>query len=130
MTPERLNKIRRLVAAGQSPVPSVAQELINEIDRQDAEIGRLRAIVGKLPKTMDGAACAPGDVVYYPEPNDPIVPLTVDSFADWTEDCDDDSERPTRFIAWAMSDRGVGRSVINCYSTREAAEAARKEGAK
>jgi len=37
MTPERLNKIRRLVAAGQSPVPSVVQELINEIDRLRAE---------------------------------------------------------------------------------------------
>ena len=86
------------------------------------EIERLRAVVYRLPKTADGVYLLPGDDVYnaeHPEWGAAIV---------YYDDCDEDY-----FADWDFPNLEEGGFVVHrstvesCYSTRAAAEAARKE---
>jgi len=66
---------------------------------REAEIERLRSIIGRLPKTADGEPVTPGVKVWTWLGDEPVQEVTMH--------------------AWM---RGV---YVNCYSTREAAEKAR-----
>lgn len=75
------------------------------------------AIVDKLPKTKDGVSVVPGeDVVWHPEVKSNVsnelqaMAIDIDGGAAWWR-----TPKDRRFVS-------------DCYSTREAAEAARKEG--
>lgn len=79
---------------------------------QDAEIKRLRAIVDKLPKTADGVPVVPGDDLwshYYNE----VIGVKM----------------PWLAVGPNEDGRGqTGYDPARCFSTREAAIAASKEG--
>ncbi len=70
-----------------------------DMDLAAEEIERLRAIVDKLPKTADGVIVAAGDLVWHPKCSS--APCRVDGIAQ------------AGFF-----------NVKDCYSTKEAAEAA------
>ncbi len=93
-------------------VGSDVRQLISEIER-------LQAIVDKLPRTADGAPVAPGMDVYFCGMDDPrsMRTETIDSVA-WTW--------KGVWLCWRDSPLKPGRMPSDCYSTREAAEAARK----
>jgi hypothetical protein len=80
------------------------------------EIVRLRAIVDKLPTTADGVSVVPGMNVYFQWHSGEIV------------------RHPVAFIridkddTWLYFERALYRSTGVCYSTREAADAAGKDG--
>jgi hypothetical protein len=94
--------------------------LVDEIER----------LSSPLPKTRDGKAIVPGMAVYYIGDDGDSEELTVSEFAEWDEnDLDGDGDAgdyPS--IPWAMGDNGVGFSAMQCYATREAAEAAEEIG--
>jgi len=73
-----------------------------------AEVDRLRAMEDKLAKTADGVAAYPGMIVWRPDWMFPHRPLTVEP------------------IRWAMANQH-GEPVDKCYSTPEAAEAAKEK---
>jgi regulator of replication initiation timing len=79
---------------------------------------RLRAIVDKLPKTADGMAVFIDDKVYHPDYDVPGQVDYADSIwmAHFNPDC--------KGSEWA------GVAIRNCYSTREAAEAAEVDAAR
>jgi hypothetical protein len=80
------------------------------------EIARLTAIVDKLPTTADGVSVVPGMNVYFQWHSGEIV------------------RHPVAFIridkddTWLYFERALYRSTGVCYSTREAADAAGKDG--
>jgi hypothetical protein len=80
--------------------------LMGKIESQKAEIERLRAVVERLPKTADGVPIPCKTVVWYIHPSGEVNMTTMD--------------------ASGFSPRGFCAEK-NCYSTREAALAARKE---
>ena len=76
---------------------------IKRIKAKDAEIGKLRETVDKLPKTADGVSVAGGDRVY--RPDDPRC----------------------YYVCGAQAVDGFAAFRIDtCYSTRKAAEAAKE----
>lgn len=88
-----------------------------ELESKAAEIKRLRAVVGKLPKTADGVPVVPGvDRVFWMgcHPENAGVPLEVadDGYVRF---------RGNKFQGFVD---GALVMVGDCYSTREAAEAA------
>lgn len=83
---------------------ATVQEAIKE---SDVKIADLQAIVDKLPKTADGVPVVPEMDLYYP--------------ASWGM-----CESYTAMVRW-VGDNPVGSGFADSYSTREAAQAARKE---
>jgi len=83
-------------------------------------VERLRAIVEKLPKTADGVPVVPGMVIWPPEFIEDEQGATVKIIA--RDNLTGDMLEHGTSLLW------IGK----CYSTREAAEAARRvvEGAK
>lgn len=71
---------------------------------RDKRVAELEAVVAKLPKTKDRVPVVPGDVVYHPNGQHSHV-------------------TDARGVRLYMTGEWVG--VDTCYSTREAAEAAR-----
>ena len=83
-------------------IQSVVADLLAEVDRLRAELSRLQSA---LPKTADGVAVVPGMMVWY-RTGHHVVHRTVEMRAQ------------LRNMACM--------SVSGCYSTREAAEAAKE----
>lgn len=87
--------------------------LQSRVERREAEIDRLRAIVAKLPVTADGVPVVPGMTVYYADPNG------------------DDDWFPR--VATMQAQMALENLIYanpgweDVYSTREAAEAMREE---
>ena len=88
------------------------------------EIERLRAIEDQMPTTADEVPVVPGSVVWFPY-NDFTFgegphKCIVKPFQDWEDDDGD-------LLVWCEmeSEDWVSKSLDDCYSTREAAEAAR-----
>ena len=81
---------------------------------------RLRAIVDRLPKTADGVPIVPGMKVY------PLFPIDDPEFSE-----DDDYATCVLKLRDALTGETFEPNEWipgKCYSTQEAAEAARKEG--
>lgn len=76
------------------------------------EIERLRAIVGRLPKTADGVPVVSGDKVYWFSHYDPSKPILELTFRNGQS-------------ASLHNPYRESHHVCRCYSTRAAAEAAR-----
>ena len=84
----------------------------------------LEAVVERLPKTADGVPVVPGDTVYAKRnpSDDTIVEFEVADYEKWTVDA-----WGSRNQARAYTEAGGGWVVSrHCYSTPEAAEAARQ----
>jgi hypothetical protein len=77
--------------------------------RAEAEVERLQDTVAKLPKTADGMYATAGKLIFSPQGTMSIVPGIV-------------GNGPVEFSS------GEIWPIDNCYSTREAAEAAGGEG--
>ena len=102
------------------------QNLSTRYGQQCAELTRLREVVEKLPKTADGVPVVPGATVYhcrdrlYPDGFYPILMRMSGPYccgeSCWDEGC--------------QSDHASGRHVdyAQCFSTREAAQAAAAKG--
>lgn len=113
-------------------MPNEHIESINRIARQccdesearvlheaAAEINRLQAIVDRLPVTKDGVHAVPGDVeLFHPAHQIHVLDRFWQSAGgDWMVQNSRSYEAGARYMAEVVSD---------CYSTREAAEAARE----
>lgn len=113
------------------------ERMADELDRLTREVAELkrerdeyREIVEKLPKTADGVPVVPGDTVWFAADDSQFGKgpheCEVKPFWEWSSDQDqwEDSEG-----VWCgmVEANGVGKSLGDCYSTREAAEAAMKE---
>jgi len=98
LTDERRAEIVRSMEQGPYMWTAEGEELLAELDR-------LRAMEDKLPKTADGVAVVPGMMVWY-RTGHHVVHRTVEMRAQ------------LRNMACM--------SVSGCYSTREAAEAAKE----
>ena len=97
---------------------SVARGLTEEDARRIVRLLELEAIVDKLPKTKDGVRVVPSGTttVYYIHPKSGGVcqrPYMADLDDYWSH------RDPNNDVVW--------RGIEDCYSTHEAAEAARKE---
>ena len=92
------------------------------------ELARLREIVGKLPKTADGVPVTLGDAAFYPFNfyGEPALPQTGTVVM-----ADDDCAKYKVQLMLAGHNPAIEtlayKSVAECYSTREAAEAAEGE---
>lgn len=93
-----------------------------EADRQEleAQLSAAQAIIDKLPKTADGVPVVPGMKVWWSHSNGNIDDAEVCELRDGG----------CGVIIW---DEATGRlahhlEYVACYSTREAAETAQKEG--
>ncbi len=107
-------------------VVEVRCDAANTIKRQWDEIERLQAIVAKLPKTADGVPVVPGvDAVFWAggDKRNCLVPLQASNCHYVLG--------PEGYVRHSIkkhhSDEKV--SIRKCYSTREAAEAAKEGGA-
>lgn len=127
MTPERLAEIEakldpaaRKLADGDSLCCGWAEAYDQDIPALIEEVRRLRAIVDKLPKTADGVTVVPGDVVWMLAMHGGVEGQPAELAVWETEVIDQDTD---------SREQTVCHSIAGCYSTSEAAEAA-KEGAK
>lgn len=89
--------------------PGNFDTVVDRLNEQHAEIERLRAIVERLPKTADGVPVTPG-------------------MAYWFEYMDTPGEFGQLHASEIYNCNGDVVFNTYCYSTREAAEAARKAG--
>lgn len=95
---------------------SICNALLRRAQAADAEVDRLRGIVDKLPKTADGVTVVPRMDVFYPSRQELI--RIID---------------PLHWNAVYIPSGGcqLNRQQVGpteCYSTREAAEAAERGG--
>jgi hypothetical protein len=90
---------------------------------------RLTEIVGRLPKTADGVRVLPGDRVWHPQHVGKIGGLVIVG-EDGTMPPEDDGwfSNANLQITDSFVSRSIEVQIDECYSTREAAEAARKGG--
>lgn len=91
------------------------------------KVEHLQAIVDKLPsgqKTKDGVPKSPNDIVYYTYGPTVGLPLRVVGFRNWTQDADGNW---LAFAEGRYDEKYMFLYVHDCYSTFEAAEAAREE---
>lgn len=86
----------------------------------EAERERLEAIIDKLPKTADGVPVTPGLTVFYSYGDIVAFPMRVQEFSEW---CVMDGVA-TAFAEGRHEDVFHLFYTTECYSTREAAEAA------
>ncbi len=97
----------------------------------------LQAIVDTLPVTLDDKPIYCGMSVFqYCKRDDEIWEYVVGSWQDWSasdddwedwDECDEEDLPSMSVTAWGIEDReGLGRNALQCYSTREAAEAKEK----
>lgn len=105
-----------------------AEVALEWADKAESELARLKAIVDKLPKTADGLVVIPGrDQVFSPKGQGMEYELW------WGPDSFDD-ERHGQWLAMDENYRSIGGCstyfplASDCYSTREAAEAAKRGG--
>lgn len=95
------------------------KERRKDYEELKAENARLREIVERLPKTADGVPATPGTRLY------PMYPVYDDEHPDY-----DDAARLEYCISDPLSGEFIrehdGLEIDTCYSTREAAEAARE----
>ncbi len=100
---------------------------IAELIDARAELAKLRAVVGKLPKTADGVPVAPGDTVWYLRYIREPERCVIAGYSSSDSVCCPDNPGSVYF-------KPSGFSAIwnwnNAYSTRELAEAAMKAGGK
>jgi len=90
---------------------------LKEASDRAAEITRLRAIVEKLPKTADGVPVVPGDELWVRHPDGGCAGTRR-----WWK-------HPS--LGWSVGFEHMQNEPIDvssCYSTREAAEAAKEGG--
>lgn len=103
-------------AGGNTDTADLLDEMSDTIEALRAENERLRAIVDRLPKTADGVPVGPGSVVWGCSPH--FLPPTGEHVREGA--VVDKSD-------WAVClDGGAIVALDRCYSTREAANAARE----
>lgn len=103
---EKLREFQERLTERETELASLRAEASLQADQADAwrqQMAGLRAIVARLPKTADGVPVVPGQMVW----------ATLDGAIEEVE-----IQRP-----------GKRGTYVGCYSTHEAAEAARKEAA-
>lgn len=100
----------------QEDVPFVKAIIDKAFADQMAEIERLRAIVDKLPKMADGVAVVGGETVYANPEN--IFPRSVGKYRVLSG-----GEKATD-APWIFCGKPNTIDIDECYSTRQAAEAA------
>ena len=112
--------------------PSIQHEAANRIGYLTAErdalakrVRELEGVVEKLPKTADGVPVFPGDIVWHTKnpSSDEITSFAVSDYLDWKPSVWDGKTE-----ARCVNDKGGGWPVRSCYSTHQAAEAARGKG--
>lgn len=98
----------------------------NYLDAAADELDRLHAIVERLPKTADGAPIAPGILVYtLDDIDDPTLVTGVSNYN--ACDCDGDGEESYHGAQDdCQPDCDRNHDAKQCYSTREAALAAKE----
>ena len=102
----------------QDPLPVCADiNLRRLLPRAVAELRELRAIVDKLPVTADGVTVVPGEDTVW----------RWSSIRGWVECQIETSEPEDGGWEYVLCTSLIGGGVDSCYSTREAAEAAKKE---
>lgn len=94
-------------------------ELQSKLNAAADELDRLHAIVERLPKTADGVVVVPGMTVYEVRASRPGEPYEMRDFRTTTPD-----EQGYSTFHWETGYSAIGR-LDRCYSTREAAEAAK-----
>ena len=120
MTDERLKKAfefadatihmgapKRIIEAGHEAAETLA-----------AEVRRLQAIVDRLPKDASGRPVGPGDRVWVLLLNHPEEMSVWEFFA---------YDYPAQTRIWSVQTAVGEYRLLDCYPTREAAEAARKD---
>jgi len=118
MTDDRLGSILHHWRHKKGPAANTIHKLLGEIRDLKLEQFRLQAIVNKLPKTADGVVIEQGQRLWYTVRSHP-EPLWLD-----VGHCSHDGYG---WVVWGESQHESMDSVSAafCYSTREAAEAAR-----
>jgi hypothetical protein len=106
---ESIRFLHTKMIAGET-VGANMMQLIGQAGRVVGELERLRAIVDRLPVTADGVPVAPGMTIYEPASKygAPVEPFVANA-------------------VYAFTDAPLHNIYRECYSTREAAEAAAKE---
>ena len=101
----------------QDPLPVCADINIRRLlPRALAELRQLRAIVDKLPVTADGVSVVPGEDTVW----------RWSSILGWVECQIETSEPEDGGWEYVLCTSLIGGGVDSCYSTREAAEAAKE----
>lgn len=107
VTAELINLANGCAAAGDTLAAKICRDAI-------AEVARLQAIVDKLPKTADGVVVLPGMTLYE---HCWMEPFHVRELVAVSDD--------VKRSEWMCDDGEI--DPLQCYSTREAAEAAERE---
>ena len=96
------------------------EQAYKELKAQNAE---LRGVVDKLPKTADGVICELGMEMFAVDTNGKTIRIEFGTNDLWIHPDDHEeswaNEEPRRDVQWDL--------LETCYSTKEAAEAARKD---
>jgi len=115
---ERVKALKKALA----DMWTLRQEAANARDGARADVERLQAIVDRLPKTADGVPLVPGMTVFIPHPHpsnlitERVVLAPYGTLACLTKE-------PAHS---GCCESATHRQARECYSTRKAAEAARK----